>query len=81
MANLCESIRNTLYFIIEPVTGNNTINNTNKLFNLFQEYLEAKVVQLESELVAERRSAQRERTLNAKLQKQLARVSKRGKKE
>lgn len=37
--------------------------------------MEAKIVQLESELVAERRITQRERTLNSKLQKQLARVS------
>ncbi|XP_060877189.1 uncharacterized protein LOC132950025 isoform X1 [Metopolophium dirhodum] len=38
-----------------------------------KEYMEAKIVQLESELVAERRITQRERTLNSKLQKQLAR--------
>ncbi|XP_050437166.1 uncharacterized protein LOC126843596 isoform X2 [Adelges cooleyi] len=38
-----------------------------------KEYLEAKIVQLESELVTERRNAQREKTLNSKLQKQLAR--------
>jgi len=37
--------------------------------------MEAKIVQLESELVAERRITQRERTINSKLQKQLARVS------
>lgn len=42
----------------------------------FQEYLETKIVQLESELAAERRNSLRERTMNSKLQKQLARVSK-----
>ncbi|XP_050535915.1 uncharacterized protein LOC126902564 isoform X2 [Daktulosphaira vitifoliae] len=38
-----------------------------------KEYLEAKVVKLESELIAEKRNVQREKTLNSKLQKQLAR--------
>lgn len=48
-----------------------------RFFFRFQEYLEAKIVQLESELVAERRVTQRERTVNSRLQKQLSRVSRR----